>query len=86
MYAQNDELRTQLKESKRNEKFLQERVEKVEQKLSDLHENLKLLSSEETETHINVMQRKICDLKSAFCNIELIKMHCTEKVCTCIGN
>ena len=50
VFAQNEELRTQLKGSKRNENFLQEQISKAEQKLSDLHasyDELQMLTSGE---------------------------------------
>lgn len=80
MYAQNYELRTQLKESKRNEEVLQEQINKAEQKLSDLHE-LKIFSSgKEIETQLSIMRRKMNDVKSEFGSIDVIKMHCIGEV------
>ena len=84
VFAQNEELRTQLKGSKRNENFLQEQISKAEQKLSDLHasyDELQMLTSgEEMKSQLSFMQRKMQDVKSEFCSIDVIKMHYAEKV------
>ena len=84
VYAQNQELRTELKESKRIEKVLLEHVNKAEEKLSVLHEDydkLKVLSgTEELETQINLLRRKFNDVKSEFGSIDVIKIHCIEEV------
>ena len=84
VYAQNEELRTQLKESKRNENFLQEQISKAEQKLSDLHasyDELQMFTSgKEMKTQLSVTQRKMQDVKSEFSSIDVIKMHYAEKV------
>ena len=84
VYAQNEELQTQLEGSKRNENFLQEQINKAEQKLSVLHrsyDELQMLTSgEEIKTQLNVTQTKVQDLKSEFSNIDVIKMHYAEEV------
>lgn len=93
VYAQNQELRVQLKESKQNEIFLQEQIRREEQRLSELHEKYDKLKSyfsgeeietqlsiEEIETQLSVMQRKMHDVKSKFSNIDVIKMHCIKEV------
>ena len=84
VYAQNEELRTQLEGSKRNENFLQEQISKAEQKLSDLHrsyDELQMLTSgEEMKTQLSVMQRKVQDVKSEFSSIDVINMQYAEKV------
>ena len=84
VYAQNQELRTQLKESKRNEEILLEQINKAKQKMSDLHKDyneLKVLSSgKEIETQLSIMRRKMNDVKSEFGNIDVIKIHCIEEV------
>ena len=84
VYAQNQELQTELEESKRIEKVLLEHINKAEQKLSDLHEDydkLKVLSgTEELETQINLLRRKFNDVKSEFGGIDVIKIHCIEEV------
>ena len=84
VYAQNQELWVQLKESKQNENFLQEQIRRGEKRLSDLHENYDKLKSyssgEEIEAQLTVMQRKMHDLKSKFSNIDVIKMHCIDEV------
>ena len=78
-------LRTQLNESKRMENLLQEQIDHTQKKLSDLHENydeLKTLSSsEDLETQLSIMQRKLSDVKSEFGSIDIIKMHYTEEAC-----
>ena len=78
VYDQNESLRTQLKESKRTENLLQEQVDKAQKKLSDLHELKTLSSSEDLETQLSIMQRKMSDVKSEFGSIDTIKMHFTE--------
>ena len=84
VYGQNEQLRTQLKESKRNESFLQEQISKAEQKLSDLqisNDELRMLTSgEEIKTQLGVTQRKMEDVKSDFGIINVIKMLYTEEV------
>ena len=84
VYGQNEELRTQLKESKRNESFLQEQISKAEQKLYDLqisNDELRMLTSgEEIKTQLGVTQRKMEDVKSDFGSIDVIKMHYTKEV------
>ena len=81
VYAQNDELRTQLEESKRIENLLQEQISKAEQKVSDLHEKYKKQSrDEEIETQLKILERQIADVKSEFDKIDVIKLHRTEKV------
>ena len=84
VYGQNEELKTQLKESKRSENFLQEQISKAEQKLSDLqisYDELRMLSSgEEIKTQLGVMQRKMEDVKSDFASIDVIKMYYTKEV------
>ena len=84
VYGHNEELRTQLKESKRNENFLREQISKAEQKLSDLqisNDELRMLTSgEEIKTQLGVTQRKIEDVKSNFGSIDVIKMHYTKEV------
>ena len=84
VYAQNEELRTQLEGSKRNENLLQEQISKAEQKLSDLHasyDDLQMLTSgEEMKTQLSVVQRKMQDVKNEFSSIDIIKMHYAEKV------
>ena len=84
VYGQNEELKTQLKESKRNESFLQEQISKAQQKLSDLqisYDELRMLSSgEEIKTQFGVIQRKMEDVKSDFASIDVIKMHYTKEV------
>ena len=84
VYAQNEELRTQLEGSKRNENFLQEQISKAEQKLSDLHasyDELQMLTNgEEIKTQLSVTQTKVQDLKSEFSSIDVIKMHYAEEV------
>ena len=84
VYAQNQELRVQLKESKQSENLLQEQVKRRDQRLSDLQENYDKLklhsSSEEIETQLSVMQRKMHDIKGEFSSIDVIKMHLTEVV------
>ena len=84
VYGQNEELRTQLKESKRTESFLQEQISKAEQKLSDLqisYDELRMLTSgEEIKTQLDAMQNKMQDVQSDFGSIDVIKMHYTKKV------
>ena len=84
VYAQNEELQTQLEGSKRNENFLQEQINKAEQKLSDLHrsyDELQMLTSgEEMKTQLSVTQRKMQDVKNEFSSMDVIKMHYAEKV------
>jgi len=84
--AQKEELRTQLKESKTYEKALQEQINKAKDKYLDLyqaHEKLKMYSnSEEIESQLNIMQRKMVDVKSAFGCIDIIKIQCIEEVKT----
>jgi len=84
--AQNEGLRTQLKESKTYEKALQEQINRAKEKYLDLyqtHEKLKMFSnSEEMESLLNIMQRKMVDVKSAFGYIDIIKIQCIEEVKT----
>ena len=84
VYGQNEELRTQLKESKKSESFLQERISKAEQKLSDLqisYDELRMFTSgEEIKTELDVLQRKMQDVKSDYGSIGVIKMHYTKEV------
>ena len=83
VYAQNDQLWTQLEESKRIETLLQEQIRKFEQKVSDLHENYdQQPGSEEIETQLKIIQRKMFDVKSEFASIDLIKLHWSEEVAT----
>ena len=83
VYAQNDQLWTQLEESKRIETLLQEQIRKFEQKVSDLHENYdQQPGGEEIETQLKIIQRKMCDVKSEFASIDLIKLHWSEEVAT----
>ena len=83
---QNEELRTQLKESKTYEKALQEQISKAEEKYLDLyqtHEKLKVFSNgEEMETQLNSIQSKMVDVKSAFGCIDIIKIQSVKEVKT----
>ena len=87
VYSQNEKLRNQLRESKRNEKVLLEQVNKAEQKLSALHENYEKLKavcgSEEIESQLSTTKRKFNDVKSKFGSIGVIKMHYTKEVKKC---
>jgi len=84
--AQNERLRTQLKESKTYEKALQEQINRAEDKYLDLyqtHEKLKMFSnSEEMEAQLSIMQRKMVDVKFVFGCIDIIKIQCIEEVKT----
>ena len=84
VYVQNEELRTQLEGSKRNENFLQEQISKAKQQLSDLHrsyDELQMLTSgEEIKTQLSVTQRKMQDVRSEFRSIDVIQMHYAKKV------
>ena len=82
VYAQNEELRTQLEQSKRQEFCLQRQISIAEQKFSKLHEMYdKLHGSENLESQLKVMQRKMQNVKSEFGSIDIIKLHWTEEVC-----
>ena len=80
VYAQNEELRSQLEESKRTESFLQDQMCKVELKFSNLCENYDKLSGEDTEAQLKIMQRRMFDVKSEFSSIDVIKLHWSEEV------
>jgi len=84
--AQKEELQTQLKESKTYEKALQEQIKRAEDKYLELyqtHEKLKMFpNSEEMESQLNTMQRKMVDVKSAFGCIDIIKIQRIEEVKT----
>lgn len=90
VYAQNEELRTQLTESKRIENVLLEHMNKAENKLSILHEDyhkLKVLfNAEELNTQINILRRKFNDVKSELGSIDVIKVNCIEEVKICYVN
>ena len=80
VYAQNEELRSQLEESKRIESFLQDQISKVELKFSNLRENYDKLSGEDIEAQLKIMQRRMFDVKSEFSSIDVIKLHWIEEV------
>ena len=80
VYAQNEELRSQLEESKRIESFLQGQISKVELKFSNLRENYDKLSGEDIEAQLKIMQRKMFEMKSEFSNSDVIKLHWSEEV------
>ena len=80
MYGQNEELRSQLEESKRIESFLQDQISKAELKFSNLHEKYDKLSGEDIEAQLKTMQRKVFDVKSEFSSIDIIKLHWSEEV------
>ena len=81
VYEQNEVLRTQLNESKRMENLLQEQIDHTQKKLSELKT---LSSSEDLETQLSIMQRKLSDVKSEFGSIDIIKMHYIEEVSECV--
>ena len=64
--------------------MLQQQLGQAHKMLSDMHENydkLKTLSSsEDLETQLSNIQRKMCDVRSEFGSIDIIKMHYTEEV------
>ena len=63
--------------------MLQEQLDQAHKKLSDMHENYKLKtlsSSEDLETQLSNIQRKMCDVRSEFGSIDIIKMRYTEEV------
>ena len=81
VYAQNDQLRTQLEQSKQIESLLREQISKAEQKVSYLHESYdKQYGGEDIEIQLKMLQRKLLDVKNEFCSIEVIKLHWTEEV------
>ena len=80
VYAQNEELQSQLEESKRIESFLQDQISKVELKFSNLRENYDKLSVEGIEAQLKIMQRKMFDVNSEFSSIDVIKLHWSEEV------
>ena len=80
VYAQNEELWSQLEESKRIESFLQDQLSKVELKFSNLCENYDKLSGEYIEAQLKIMQRKMFDVKSEFSSIDVINLHWSEEV------
>ena len=81
VYAQNDQLRTQLEQSKRIEKLLREQINKAEQKVSDLLERYdKQNTGEDIESQLKMMQRKMLDVKNEFGSIDVIKQHWTGEV------
>ena len=83
VYAKNDQLWTQLEESKRIETLLREQIRKFEKEVSDAHENYdQQPGGEEIETQLKVIQRKLFDVKSEFASIDLIKLHWSEEVVT----
>ena len=80
VYAQNEELRSQLEESKRIESFLRDQINKAELKFSNLRENYDKLSVEGIEAQLKIMQRKMFDVKSEFRSIDVINLHWSEEV------
>ena len=80
VYAQNEELRSQVEESKRIESFLQDQISKVELKFSNLRENYDKLSGEDIEAQLKIMQRRMFDVKNEFSSIDVIKLHWSDEV------
>ena len=80
VYAQNEELRSQLEESKRIESFLQDQISKVQLKFSNVCENYDKLSGEDIEAQLKIMQRRMFEVKGEFSSIDVIKLHWSEEV------
>ena len=81
VYAQNEELRTQLEKSTRNESLLQEQICKAELKLSILQDYCnKLSGGEHMETQPKIKESKLHDVKSEFSGTDEVKMTWTEEV------
>ena len=90
MNSQNEELRTQLKESKAFEKALQQQISTAEEKFLEVnqqYEKLKVFSNaKEVEDQLSSMQRKMINVKSSFGNIDVMKIKYTEEVASYIFN
>ena len=83
VYAQIEELQTQLEKSKRNESLLQEEICKAELKFSILQDYCNKLSGEEhMETQLKIKESKQHDVKSEFSGTDEVKMAWTEQVCS----
>ena len=79
MNSQNEELRTQLKESRAFEKALQQQIRKAEE-VNQQYEKLKMFSNaKEVEDQLSRMQRKMINVKSSFGSID-VKLKYIEEV------
>ena len=86
MNSQNEELRTQLKESRTFEKASQQQITTVEEKFLQVNQQLEKLKmfpdATKVEDQLSSMQRKMTNVKSAFGRIDVIKIKYMEEVVT----
>ena len=80
VYAQNEELRSQLQERERFQSCLQDQISKAELKFSDLREIYDKLTGEDIEAQLKIIQRKMFEVKSEFSSNDVIKLHSSEEI------